>query len=105
MVTRIIALLAILLSVPVSANIAPECRLHTDEIRNPAIVHKFWRMTGHPFGWSGHVVDHICPLACGGADSVENMQWQDIQSGKAKDRIERTPKGYRIFCEAAKRPG
>ena len=34
------------------------------------------RLTGHPGGWPGHVVDHIIPLACGGPDTPENMQWQ-----------------------------
>ncbi len=37
----------------------------------------------------GWVVDHIKPLACGGADAVENMQWQTVEDAKAKDRWER----------------
>lgn len=37
----------------------------------------------------GYVVDHIQPLACGGADAPSNMQWQTIAEGKAKDRWER----------------
>lgn len=41
-------------------------------------------------GWS---VDHVIPLACGGCDSVPNMQWLPnvIKSGKypSKDRWER----------------
>ena len=37
----------------------------------------------------GFVIDHIKPLACGGADAPFNMQWQSIAEGKAKDRIER----------------
>ncbi len=49
----------------------------------------FERRTGHPHGWPGHVVDHVVPLACGGADSPSNMQWQTIAEGKAKDRVER----------------
>lgn len=47
------------------------------------------RQTGHPHGWPGHVVDHIKPLACGGADDPSNMQWQTIAEGKAKDKVER----------------
>jgi hypothetical protein len=35
------------------------------------------------------VVDHIEPLACGGADDPRNMQWQSVAAGKAKDRWER----------------
>jgi 5-methylcytosine-specific restriction endonuclease McrA len=37
----------------------------------------------------GYVVDHIIPLACGGADTPDNMQWQTIEEGKAKDKWER----------------
>ncbi|MEW5905119.1 MAG: HNH endonuclease signature motif containing protein, partial [Pseudomonadota bacterium] len=37
----------------------------------------------------GWVVDHIEPLACGGADSPENMQWQTVEDAKAKDKWER----------------
>jgi hypothetical protein len=37
----------------------------------------------------GYVIDHIKPLACGGADRPENMQYQTIAEGKAKDKWER----------------
>ena len=37
----------------------------------------------------GYVIDHVKPLACGGADDPSNMQWQTTAAGKAKDRIER----------------
>ena len=37
----------------------------------------------------GYVIDHINPLACGGADAAVNMQWQTIIDGKAKDKWER----------------
>ena len=47
------------------------------------------RQTGHPHGWPGHVVDHMVPLACGGADSPGNMQWQTVGEAKAKDKVER----------------
>ena len=36
-----------------------------------------------------YIIDHIKPLACGGADSVENMQWQTKSEAKVKDRWER----------------
>jgi hypothetical protein len=49
----------------------------------------FMRSTGHLHGWRGHVVDHIVPLACGGADAPSNMQWQTTAEGKAKDKVER----------------
>ena len=50
---------------------------------------EFMRRTGYPHGRPGYVVDHIRPLACGGADSPSNMQWQTVEQGKAKDRVER----------------
>ena len=46
---------------------------------------------------SGYVIDHIQALACGGADSPENMQWQSIEEGKAKDKWERKE------CESGKK--
>ena len=35
-----------------------------------------------------YAVDHIVPLALGGADTPANMQWQTIQATKEKDRWE-----------------
>lgn len=37
----------------------------------------------------GYVIDHVIPLACGGADAPSNMQWQTVTEGKAKDNWER----------------
>jgi hypothetical protein len=37
----------------------------------------------------GYIVDHVKPLACGGADAPENMQWQTLAASKAKDAWER----------------
>lgn len=36
----------------------------------------------------GYVVDHIIPLCAGGADDPGNMQWQELQASKAKDKQE-----------------
>jgi hypothetical protein len=55
--------------------------------------------TGYPHGRPGYVVDHIVPLACGGADAPSNMQWQSVADGKEKDRIER------VGCNSAVRSG
>lgn len=57
--------------------------------RSEEAKREFMRETGHPHGWPGHVIDHITPLACGGSDTPGNMQWQTIEEGKAKDRVER----------------
>jgi hypothetical protein len=36
----------------------------------------------------GYIKDHVKPLVCGGADTVENLQWQTVADAKAKDRLE-----------------
>src|SRR5262249_3118280 len=43
--------------------------------RSDAARHGFARQTGYPNGRPGYVIDHIVPLACGGADAPGNMQW------------------------------
>jgi hypothetical protein len=58
-------------------------------IRSRSAKARFMRLTGRPNGWPGHVVDHIIPLACGGPDTPENMQWQTVEEGKVKDATER----------------
>jgi hypothetical protein len=62
---------------------------HSREHRSAAAKDAFMRSTGHPHGWPGHVVDHVVPLACGGADAPSNMQWQTVAEANAKDRVER----------------
>jgi hypothetical protein len=45
--------------------------------------------TSRPVGpCPGYVIDHIIALKRGGADAPSNMQWQTIEDGKAKDRVE-----------------
>jgi hypothetical protein len=56
--------------------------------RNAAARHAFARQTGYPHGRPGYVIDHIVPLACGGADAPSNMQWQTVAAAKAKDRTD-----------------
>lgn len=48
-------------------------------------------------GWS---IDHVIPLACGGCDSVENMQWlkNSIKSCAGKDCKDRWER--KIYCGA-----
>jgi hypothetical protein len=49
---------------------------------------------GRCHGW---IIDHIEALACGGSDSVSNMQWQRTEDAKAKDKWER------IGCKGGKK--
>ena len=60
-----------------------------DIARSATARHAFARQTGYPNGRPGYVIDHIKPLACGGADTPSNMQWQTVAQGKAKDKVER----------------
>ena len=57
--------------------------------RSAAARHAFARQTGYPNGRPGYVIDHIVPLACGGADAPTNMQWQTVADARAKDKTER----------------
>jgi 5-methylcytosine-specific restriction endonuclease McrA len=58
-------------------------------VRSEAAKHTFESQTGFPHGRPGYVVDHVKPLACGGADVPANMQWQTTAEAKAKDKWER----------------
>jgi 5-methylcytosine-specific restriction endonuclease McrA len=71
----------------------------TWDCRSLTVKHQFWKLTGHPHGWKGHIVDHRIPLDCGGRDAVENMQWQTTAEAKAKDAWET------IGCRNGKRVG
>ena len=59
--------------------------------RSRAVVREFQELhpcpsTGRTIGaCPGYVRDHVVPLACGGADTVENLQW----AARAKDKLER----------------
>jgi 5-methylcytosine-specific restriction endonuclease McrA len=57
--------------------------------RSESAKRAFLRQTGYPRGRPGYIVDHIVPLACGGADNPSNMAWQTLEAARAKDRVER----------------
>jgi hypothetical protein len=57
--------------------------------RSAAAKRAFEREAGYPHGRKAYVVDHIVPLACGGADAPSNMHWQTTADAKAKDKWER----------------
>lgn len=74
-----------------TASDATDARGHRGhrEHRSAKAKHEFKMETGFPHGRPGYVIDHITPLACGGADAPSNMQWQTTAAGKAKDKTER----------------
>jgi len=57
--------------------------------RSESAKRTFMRQTGYARGRPGYVIDHVRPLACGGADAPSNMQWQTSAAAKAKDKVER----------------
>lgn len=83
----VVSLLAFILLVP-----------EAGAVRNSSARHAFQKSVPCPATGKagrrcpGYVIDHIVPLACGGADSPSNMQWQTVAEAKAKDRWERNCK-------------
>ena len=77
---------------------SPSCLTPTP--RNPATVRAFKKLNPCPATCRTYVrrgsrfvlwapcgacaVDHVCPLACCGADDVANMQWMDARDNAAK---------------------
>ena len=78
---------------PTSAGVERDARGRLE--RSTSAKHAF--ETSHPCPATGrssgpckgYVIDHVKPLACGGADSPSNMQWQTETAAKLKDRTER----------------
>lgn len=100
----VIAMVMLIASPIVSASDARMCgKVNRDVngniIRNATVLKNFKSLyvcpsTGKNSGsCPGWAIDHVIPLACGGCDSLENLQWlpNDIKSAKypAKDRWER----------------
>lgn len=71
----------------------PQCDAKT--LRRNAAINQFKRLNHCPStglgrgSCPGYIIDHIVPLACGGPDRPDNMQWQTIRAAKSKDKIER----------------
>jgi len=51
--------------------------------------------TRYRHGRPRYIVDHIMPLACGGADAPSNKQWQTSDEAKAKDKDKVERRGCR----------
>lgn len=81
------ALLALALLLPLAA----EARIKRSQSAKVEFKHEYpCPASGARKGpCKGYVIDHIKPLACGGADAPPNMQWQTLADSKAKDRWER----------------
>lgn len=84
------AVTALLLLAP-SISMAKGIRIH----RSKAALNTFVKFHPCPITGKnrlpchGYVIDHIKPLACGGSDAPDNMQWQTTIEAKIKDKWER----------------
>ena len=73
---------------------AVSSQLAAKEYRSREVTREFQRehpcpSTGKTSGaCPGYRKDHVDPLACGGPDTVQNLQWQTAAAAKAKDRWE-----------------
>lgn len=72
--------------------------------RSTAVKRQFDKEQGYPRGrpsinneekW---IVDHWCPLKCGGLDITSNMVYQQYSESKAKDKWETTFSGCKKLC-------
>jgi hypothetical protein len=78
-----------------SASAAPRRTANGRMVRSATAKREF--QVAHPYPATGKtsgpgrnfVVDHVIPIACGGADAPSNMQWQTVAAAKEKDRWER----------------
>jgi hypothetical protein len=67
--------------------------------RNREAKMRFEHMTGYPHGRKGYVVDHVIPLACGGADDQQHAMADD---GGCQGEGQVGKKGLQ---QVSKRPG
>jgi hypothetical protein len=81
----IVAVIAALVSSPLSAR-ENRSREVTREFQHEHPCPSTRLRTG---ACPGYRKDHIRAIACGGPDTVKNLQWQTIAEAKAKDRWER----------------
>lgn len=82
-------LLATLLSLTVSSCLVTQAKPRDRAARADFQRHNPCPANGQRRGpCPGYVVDHVIPLACGGPDRPDNMQWQTVEDGRAKDRLE-----------------
>lgn len=68
--------------------------VYASEHRSQAVLHQFQKLhpcpaTGLRTGaCPGYVKDHVYPLCAGGADAVDNLQWQMVTDAHIKDKWE-----------------
>jgi hypothetical protein len=97
---KIVFIIFLLFTLNIEAACLSPSPLH-HYIRSPSIKHKFDVLSSHPHGNPGMIVDHICSLCQGGIDSITNMQYQTKAESDAKDLVENTSRGKKLYCTPA----
>ena len=59
--------------------------------RSAAARRAFMEATGFPNGRLGWLIEHIIPIACGGADDATNMQWRTKTEAALRNGTQRAP--------------
>ena len=87
-------LIAAILGVAIVCSVIPKV-VYAEQHRSQKAKDDFKKMSPCPANGNtrgpcpNYVIDHVIPLACGGADSPFNMQWQTVAQCKEKDSWER----------------
>lgn len=68
-------------------------------IRDPAVAREFERLYPRPKDGRRWFKDHPLPMACGGCDSVANMQWLPEELWREKSKWERKVYGGKGISE------
>lgn len=74
----------------------PPARYDNGEIvRSQSVLREFERLHPKPQDGRRWYRDHVIPLACGGCDSVSNLQWLHEEAWRDKSKWERIIYGGR----------
>lgn len=101
MMRAMLLAIALAASFPVSAQEdprfcgAPERNEDGTIKRSSTVLREFERLHPKPQDGRRWYRDHVIPLACGGCDSVANLQWLHEQAWRDKSKWERTVYGGR----------
>ena len=62
-------------------------------VRKASVLRQFETIHPRPDDGQRWILDHVIPLACGGCDSIENLQWLPESAWRLKSKWERVVYG------------